>query len=67
VNTTRAAFVFAGGGNLGAVQVGMLHALAEQNVRPDFVVGGASAGAINAAYFARILELHGGSIVAYSA
>ena len=47
----RTAFVFAGGGSLGAVQVGMLHALAEHSLRPDFVVG-ASAGAINAAYFA---------------
>jgi len=45
------AFVFAGGGSLGAVQVGMLHALIESGLRPDFVVG-ASAGAINAAYFA---------------
>ncbi|MEP6873401.1 MAG: patatin-like phospholipase family protein [Burkholderiales bacterium] len=47
----RTAFVFAGGGSLGAVQVGMLHALTEHSLRPDFVVG-ASAGAINAAYFA---------------
>lgn len=47
----QTAFVFAGGGSLGAVQVGMLHALTEQGLRPDFVVG-ASAGAINAAYFA---------------
>jgi len=45
------AFVFAGGGSLGAVQVGMLQALTEQGVQPDFVVG-ASAGAINAAFFA---------------
>ena len=45
------AYVFAGGGSLGAVEVGMLHALTEQGLRPDFVVG-ASAGAINAAYFA---------------
>ena len=45
------AFVLAGGGSLGAVQVGMLQALTEHGVRPDFVVG-ASAGAINAAYFA---------------
>ena len=45
------AFVFAGGGSLGAVQVGMLLALTEHGVRPDFVVG-ASAGAINAAFFA---------------
>jgi NTE family protein len=47
----RTAFVFAGGGSLGAVEVGMLHALTEQGHRPDFVVG-SSAGAINAAYYA---------------
>lgn len=47
----RTAYVFAGGGSLGAVQVGMLQALTEHGARPDFVVG-ASAGAINAAYFA---------------
>lgn len=47
----RTAFVLAGGGSLGAVEVGMLHALTEHGVRPDFVVG-ASAGAINGAYFA---------------
>jgi NTE family protein len=45
------AFVFAGGGSLGAVQVGMLKALANAGVRPDLVVG-ASVGAINAAYYA---------------
>jgi len=45
------AFVFAGGGSLGAVEVGMLKALVEQDVRPDFVVG-ASVGAINGAYYA---------------
>jgi NTE family protein len=45
------AFVFAGGGSLAAVQVGMLHELVAHGVRPDIVVG-ASAGAINAAYFA---------------
>ncbi|MEO8804758.1 MAG: patatin-like phospholipase family protein [Burkholderiaceae bacterium] len=50
-SSVRTAFVFAGGGSLGAVQVGMLHALTEHSLRPDFVVG-ASAGAINAAYFA---------------
>ena len=33
------AFVFAGGGSLGAVEVGMLEALVEQAARPDFVVG----------------------------
>ncbi|WP_422087141.1 patatin-like phospholipase family protein [Variovorax sp.] len=49
--TTRTAFVFAGGGSLGAVEVGMLRELVRAQVRPDFVVG-ASAGAINAAFFA---------------
>ena len=47
----RTAFVLAGGGSLGAVEVGMLEALAEAHVRPDFVVG-SSAGALNAAFFA---------------
>lgn len=45
------AFVLSGGGSLGAVQVGMLQALAERDVRPDLLVG-TSAGAINAAYVA---------------
>ena len=45
------AFVLAGGGSLGAVQVGMLAAFARQGIVPDFVVG-ASVGAINAAYYA---------------
>lgn len=45
------AFVFAGGGSLGAIQVGMLKALAEQGLRADLLVG-SSVGAINAAYFA---------------
>jgi NTE family protein len=47
----KTAFVFAGGGSLGAVQVGMLRVLLAAGVRPDFVVG-ASVGAINASYFA---------------
>lgn len=47
----RTAFVLAGGGSLGAVQVGMLKALARARIVPDFVVG-ASVGAINGAYFA---------------
>lgn len=47
----RTAFVFAGGGSLGAVEVGMLEALTESGLRPDLIVG-ASAGAINGAYFA---------------
>lgn len=47
----RTAFVMAGGGSLGAVEVGMLQALLDAGERPDLIVG-ASAGAINAAYFA---------------
>jgi len=45
------AFVLAGGGSLGAVQVGMLKALTRNNIVPDLVIG-ASVGAINATYFA---------------
>ena len=44
-------FVLAGGGSLGAVQVGMLRALTAAGVVPDALVG-ASAGAINASFFA---------------
>lgn len=45
------AFVFAGGGSLGAVEVGMLRELNRAGVDADFVVG-SSVGAINAAHFA---------------
>ena len=45
------AFVMAGGGSLGAVEVGMLQALLAWGEVPNFVVG-ASAGAINGAFFA---------------
>lgn len=45
------AFVLSGGGSLGAVQIGMLQALAENDVHPDLLIG-TSAGAINAAYLA---------------
>ena len=47
----RTAFVFAGGGSLGAIEAGMLRELVASGVVPDMVVG-ASAGAINAAFFA---------------
>jgi NTE family protein len=47
----KTAFVFTGGGSLGAVQVGMLRMLVAFGVQPDLVVG-ASAGALNASYFA---------------
>ena len=47
----KTALVLAGGGSLGAVQVGMLKALARQHIVPDLVVG-ASVGAINGACYA---------------
>ncbi|WP_198083589.1 patatin-like phospholipase family protein [Variovorax sp. E3] len=56
--TTRIAFVFAGGGSLGAVEVGMLRELVQARVMPDLVVG-ASAGAINAAFFAGAPDARG--------
>ena len=45
------AFVLGGGGLLGALEVGMLRALAEAGIRPDLVVG-TSIGAINGAFVA---------------
>ena len=48
---SRTAFVLAGGGSLGAVEVGMLETLVGQGISADLVVG-ASVGAINGAYFA---------------
>lgn len=45
------AFVLSGGASLGAIQVGMLQALAERQVAPDLLVG-TSVGAVNAAYLA---------------
>jgi NTE family protein len=45
------AFVLSGGASLGAVQVGMLQALAERGIVPDQVFG-ASAGALNAGWVA---------------
>ncbi|MBO0733381.1 MAG: patatin-like phospholipase family protein [Methylocapsa sp.] len=47
----KTAFVFAGGGSLGAIQVGMLRVLLSAGIKPDFVIG-TSAGAVNAAFFA---------------
>ena len=44
-------FVLTGGASLGAVQVGMLQALAQRGIRPDFLIG-SSAGALNAAFLA---------------
>jgi NTE family protein len=48
---TRTAFVLAGGGSYGAIQVGMLHALAAHGISADMVVG-SSVGALNGAYYA---------------
>ncbi len=45
------AFVLAGGGSFGAVQVGMLRELLARDIVPDLVVG-SSVGAINGAYLA---------------
>ncbi len=54
----KTAFVFAGGGSLGAVQVGMLKAVAAAGIEADFLVG-ASVGAINVAFFASDPTLKG--------
>ncbi len=50
-SSSKTAFVFAGGGSLGTVEVGMLQVLVDRGIRADFVVG-ASVGAVNGAYFA---------------
>lgn len=48
---SRTAFVLGGGGLLGAVEVGMLRALAEAGVEPDIILG-TSVGALNGALVA---------------
>jgi NTE family protein len=50
------AFVFEGGGSLGAAQVGMLYALVEAGITPDLVVG-TSVGAMNGALLASRADL----------
>jgi predicted acylesterase/phospholipase RssA len=52
------AFVFSGGGNLGALQVGMMYALVESGLQPGMIVG-TSVGAINGAFFASRPDLPG--------
>nr|WP_291611351.1 patatin-like phospholipase family protein [Bradyrhizobium sp.] len=47
----RTAFVFAGGGSFGAIQVGMLQSLAAHGIGADMVVG-SSVGALNGAFYA---------------
>jgi NTE family protein len=51
-------FVLAGGGNLGALQVGMLRALFESGIRPGMIVG-TSVGAANGAFIATRSDLSG--------
>ena len=47
----KTAFVFAGGGSFGAIQVGMMHSLAAHGISADMVVG-SSVGALNGAFYA---------------
>jgi NTE family protein len=54
----KVAFVLSGGGPLGALQVGALHALLEEGIRPDMVVG-SSVGALNASLLAFHPTTHG--------
>lgn len=50
-NRRRTAYVLSGGGNLGAIQVGMAQALADRGVTPDAIYG-CSVGAVNGAAIA---------------
>jgi NTE family protein len=52
------AFVLSGGGNLGALQIGMMRALLEHDIRPDLILG-CSVGAINGAGLAEDPTLAG--------
>ena len=54
----RVAFVLSGGGNLGALQVGMLKALTEREIVPDVILG-CSVGAMNGAAYALAPTLAG--------
>jgi NTE family protein len=51
IGPVKTAFVFAGGGSFGAIQVGMLQSLAAHGVTADMVVG-SSVGALNGAFYA---------------
>src|SRR4030088_741066 len=51
ISATKTAFVFAGGGSFGAIQVGMLQSLAAHGIAADMVVG-SSVGALNGAFYA---------------
>jgi NTE family protein len=56
--SAKTAFVLAGGGSFGAIQVGMMHSLAAHGISPDMVVG-SSVGAINGAFYAGNPTLNG--------
>jgi NTE family protein len=58
IGQTKTAFVFAGGGSFGAIQVGMLHSLAAHGISADMVVG-SSVGALNGAFYADDPTLRG--------
>ena len=62
--TGMPAFVLSGGGNLGALQVGMMYALVEKGLRPGMIVG-TSVGAINGAFFASRPDLPGIAEIAH--
>jgi NTE family protein len=51
IGEAKTAFVFAGGGSFGAIQVGMLHSLTAHGISADMVVG-SSVGALNGAFYA---------------
>lgn len=54
----RVGLVLSGGGNLGAIQIGMLRALTEREIVPDVVLG-CSVGALNGAAYALAPTLAG--------
>jgi NTE family protein len=57
-SATKTAFVFAGGGSFGAIQVGMLQSLVAHGITADMVVG-SSVGALNGAFYAGDPSLKG--------
>jgi NTE family protein len=58
IGPVKTAFVFAGGGSFGAIQVGMLQSLAAHGIVADMVVG-SSVGALNGAFYAGDPTLEG--------
>ncbi len=63
IGPAKTAFVFAGGGSFGAIQVGMLQSLAAHGISADMVVG-SSVGALNGAFYAGDPTLGGGQRLA---